>query len=277
MRSIASTFLDEFYDDYPRIEAAFEDVLDESLNPRGAELLHKMVAKLRLPPEATVLDLGCGEGQHSIQLANEFHVAVHGIDPVPRHIELANERLAEAARRNPELRKLVRFALGAAEAVPERDASIDLIWCREVLYHVASLDKAFAECRRVLRSGGHMLIYQNFRTDRLEPREAEWLWATMGVVPDNADPPHVESAFAGAGFQIDQCVELSGEWGERAEEETGQAGRQVIHAARLLRAPERYIAQFGQTAYNIKLGDCLWHIYRMIGKLSSRVYLLKTS
>ncbi len=27
-------------------------------------------------------------------------------------------------------------------------------------------------------------------------------------------------------------------------------------------------------AFDIKLGDCLWHIYRMIGKLSSRVYLL---
>jgi hypothetical protein len=26
--------------------------------------------------------------------------------------------------------------------------------------------------------------------------------------------------------------------------------------------------------YDIKLADCLWHVYRMIGKLSSRVYLL---
>ncbi len=272
---MTSAFFHEFYDDYPRIEAAFQDALDESLDPRGPELLHEMVAKLRLPPEAKVLDLGCGEGHHSIQLAQEFHLAVHGIDPVPRHIELANERLAE--KRNPELSKLVRFELGAAEAVPAEDASIDLIWCREVLYHVALLDKAFAECRRVLRTGRHMLIYQNFRTDRLEPREAEWLLATMGVMPDNADPRHVEAAFAGAGFQIDQCVELASEWGERAEEETGQAGRQLIHAARLLRAPERYIAEFGQTAYNIKLGDCLWHIYRMIGKLSSRVYVLKLS
>lgn len=275
MGSITSTFLGQFYDDYPRIEAAFEDALDESLNPRGPELLHEIVAKLGLPPETMVLDLGCGEGQHSIQLAEEFHVAVHGIDPVPRQIELANERLA--AKRNPELSKLVRFELGAAAAVPARDASIDLIWCREVLYHVASLDKTFAECRRVLRSGGHMLIHQNFGTDRLQPREAEWLWATMGVVPDNANPQHFEAAFAGAGFQIDQCIELTSESGERAEEETGQAGRQLIHAARLLHDPERYIAQFGRTAYNIKLGDCLWHIYRMIGKLTSRLYLLKLS
>jgi hypothetical protein len=29
-----------------------------------------------------------------------------------------------------------------------------------------------------------------------------------------------------------------------------------------------------RACYDIKLGDCLWHIYRMIGKLSSRIYLL---
>ncbi len=272
-----STFLRESYDLYPRIEAAFQAALDESLNPRGPELLYEMVAKLRLAPGANVLDLGCGEGRHSIQLAEKFHFAVHGIDPVPRHIELSNERLDEAAKREPELRKLVRFELGAAELLPIDDASVDLIWCREVLYHIGSLDKAFAECRRVLRAGGHMLIYHNFATDRLEPREAERQWAIGGVVPANQDSQHVEAAFAGAGFQIVQCIELASEFGQFAEEKTGEAGRRLIHAARLLRAPERYIAQFGRAAYDIMLGDCLWHIYGMIGKLSSRVYLLKMS
>lgn len=275
---MTSTSLEEFYNQYPRIEAAFDAALDESLHPRGPELLYEMVGNLRLPPEATILDLGCGEGQHSIRLAEAFRAAVHGVDPVPRHIELANERLDEAAQRNPELRKRVRFELGAAESLPIQDTSIDLIWCCEVLYHVASLDKAFAECRRVLRPGGHMLIYHNFATDRLEPREAEW-WhrATPGTVSANADRQHVEVAFTDAGFEIEEYIELGSEFGEYAEETTGEPSRRLIHAARLLRDPERHIAKFGQTNYDIMLGDCLWHIYRMIGKLSSRVFLLRTS
>jgi len=268
--------LDEFYDDYPRIEADFQAALDESLNPRGPDLLYEMVIKLQLSPGANVVDLGCGEGQHSIRLAERFEFAVHGIDPVPRHIELANEGLGKAAKQNAELSKRVRFELGVSEALPIPDATVDLIWCREMLYHVEALDKSFAECRRVLRSGGHVLIYQMFGTDRLEPREAEWQWATARVVPANVNPKHIEAAFVAAGFEIDECIELGSEGGERAEEETGQGGRRLIHAARLLRAPERYIAQFGRTAYNIMLGDCLWHIYRMIGKLSPRVYLLRT-
>lgn len=275
MGTTMSPFLDEFYNEYPRIEAAFQAALDESLRPRGPELLYELVSKLRLPPGANVMDLGCGEGQHSITLAERFDFEVLGIDPVPRHIQLANDALDKAATRNPELSRLVRFELGAAEALPVEDSSIDLIWCREVLYHVDALDKAFAECHRVLRSRGRLLIHQMIGTERLEAREAEWQWATARAVSANADPKHIEAAFVSAGFDVELCIELGSEWGEHAEEETGQGGRRLIHAARLLRAPERYIAKFGRTAYDIMLGDCLWHIYRMIGKLSGRVYLLR--
>ena len=144
-----------------------------------------MVGQLGLPPAA-----------HAIALAARFSFAVRGIDPVPRNIERAGEELHEAATRMPELSKLVRFQLGTAESLPVADDSIDLVWRREVIYLITSLDKAFAECRRLL------------------------------------------------------------------------------HAARLLRDPERYITQFGQANYDIMLSDCFWHVYRMLRKLSSRVYLL---
>ena len=52
------------------------------------------------------------------------------------------------------------------------------------------------------------------------------------------------------------------------------AGRKLLHAARLLRDPQRYASRYGRGAYDIMLGECLWHIYRMIGKLRPRVYLL---
>src|SRR3990170_4566494 len=113
--------LHESYDDYPRIEAAFQDALDESLHPRGPDFLYEIVSKLGLQPGANVVDLGCGEGRQSIKLAEDFGFAVQGIDPVPRHIELSNEALGDAAQRKPELRERVRFALGSAEALPVPD------------------------------------------------------------------------------------------------------------------------------------------------------------
>jgi hypothetical protein len=62
--------------------------------------------------------------------------------------------------------------------------------------------------------------------------------------------------------------------GKYHHEHAPDRSRHLLHAARLLSDPGRYIARFSRENYDIKLGDCLWHVYRMIGKLSSRVYLL---
>lgn len=116
-----------------------------------------------------------------------------------------------------------------------------------------------------------------FGTDRLEPHEASWLWSTMGVVPSSADPDLVDRIIAAAGLHVDARLDVGtewGEWGEWSEEHSGKGSRQLLHPARLLRAPERYVARFGQQAYDMMHGDCLWYVYGMIGKLNRRVYVL---
>lgn len=125
-----------------------------------------------------------------------------------------------------------------------------------------------------LRDGGHVLVYQMFGSERLEPLEADWLWKTMGVVPTSADPALTDAAISSAGLQVDERIDLGTEWGEWTEEQTGKISRRLLYASRLLRDPQRYVAQFGEAAYDIMLGDCLWHVYGMIGKLDRRVYLL---
>lgn len=269
-----AAWLEWSYDAYPRIEGEFQAALDASLAPRAPSLLYDLVANMRLPAGSVAADVGCGEGRHSLQLADRFRFKVIGLDPVPRHIELANGSLAVGAERDPELGRRVRFQLGAADVLPLDDESVDLLWCRDVLVHVADLHAAYAEFHRVLTATGRALVYQMFAGERLEPREAEWLWSTMGVVPASADPARTAAAIAAAGLVVDECIELATEWGEWAEEQSGKGGRSLLHAARLVRDPERYAAQFGRPAYELMLGDCLWHVYAMIGKLDRRVYLL---
>ncbi len=59
-------------------------------------------------------------------------------------------------------------------------------------------------------------------TDRLEPREAEWLWKTMGVVTTSAAQGRTDAAIAAAGLQVDECIDVATEWGEWAEEQAGE-------------------------------------------------------
>jgi SAM-dependent methyltransferase len=266
--------LEQAYDSYPRIEAEFDDLLDVSLGPRGPDVLYDVVHGLGLPAGSRALDLGCGEGRHSIELARRFGFAVVGIDPVERHIELSNEALLAAAESEPNLRSRVQFRHGFAEAIPEESGNVDVVWCRDVLVHVAGLDKAYSEIKRVLREDGFAVIYQMFWGERMEPHEGAWLWQTFGNAMEAARPEGTESAIAAAGLKVVERMDLSSEWGEFAQDKTGLPSRRLLHAARLLRDPERYTAVYGRRAYEIKLADCLWHVYRMIGKLTGRVYLL---
>jgi SAM-dependent methyltransferase len=263
---MADWSLELAYESFPEVEEEFDEDLDNSLDPRGPDMLFDLVAQFALPAGASAIDVGCGEGKHVVQLADRFGLSVLGIDPVPRHVEIA--RAATAGLTG------VAIEPGTAEQIPAADATASLIWCRDVLVHVKDLARAFEEFRRVLRPGGRALIYQMFGTSGLEPRESAWLWATMGVTPESADPAHAEEAMRTAGLHIDQRVIVGTEWGEWSQEHDGTGGRKLLHAARLLRARDTYVERYGQGAYDIMLGDCLWGVYGMIGKLERRVYVL---
>jgi SAM-dependent methyltransferase len=257
-------WLELSYGSFGAVEDAFHAALEQSLAPRGPDVLYDLVGGMGLVPGMAAVDVGCGEGRHTGRLAERFGLVVTGVDPVPSQLELA--RAASPS---------CRFELGRAEALPLADESVDLVWCRDVLVHVADLDRAYAEFRRVLRPGGRALVYQMFATPRLEPREASWFLPMTGIVPASADPARTEAAIDRGGLVIDELVVLGSEWGEHAEEADGKPGERLLWAARLLRDPERYVERFGRAHYDVMLGDCLWHVYAMIGKLERRVYVLR--
>jgi len=82
-------------------------------------------------------------------------------------------------------------------ALPFRDGVFDAVKASEVLEHVAAVPQALAECRRVLRSGGHLVITVPF-LERLHPdpedyaRYTERMWerllAEAGLRPVTITP-----------------------------------------------------------------------------------------
>lgn len=210
-----------------------------------------------------MLDVGCGKGRHAAQLQERFGYAVTGVDPEPRQLELARATVPGVA-----------FVPGSAESLPAVDCSIDLVWCRDVLIHVPEPAAAYAEFHRVLKVGGRALVYQVFATELLEPTERRFLVGAMGISDAAADIPTTEAGIAASGLRVLQTFQIGSEWGEYAEERTGKPRRNLLRAARLRRHADEYIARYGRRNYDTMLGDCLWHVYAMIGKLTRRAVLL---
>ncbi|HWX96304.1 MAG TPA: class I SAM-dependent methyltransferase [Solirubrobacteraceae bacterium] len=94
-----------------------------------------------------VLDVGCGEGRFAAELAGAGAEVV-GID-------VAEEPLRRARELHPQLDLRVVDGEGAWD-IP--DASFDVVWAGEVIEHVADTAAWLSEVRRVLRSGGRLLL-----------------------------------------------------------------------------------------------------------------------
>lgn len=110
------------------------------------------VLSAALPSGGTVLDVGAGTGELSIQLAEQRPDAnVIGVDGDPAILKIAgNKQDAEA----------VTWRQGLADDLPVADGTIDAVVISLVLHHLstAAKERALLEARRVLRPGGKLVI-----------------------------------------------------------------------------------------------------------------------
>jgi SAM-dependent methyltransferase len=118
------------------------------LNVRLAFLLER--ARAGDPPgraPVRVLDVGCGEGQFTAELTRAGFLVV-GVD-------VAEEPLRRGRARYPELDLRVVPLEGP---LPLADASFDVVWAGETIEHIADTAGWLSEIRRVLRSGGSLIL-----------------------------------------------------------------------------------------------------------------------
>ena len=222
--------VDSFYSE--EIEAFYEQgldkALDESLDPRGPDVLFDIAGELGTTASTRVLDVGSRIGKQMLELRDRFGCRVVGVEPAPAN-------LGRMRRTYPSETFDVVRAIG--EALPFPDAAFDLVWIRDVLVHFELLDPAFAEFRRVLKPGGAVLVFAVFATPLLEPREAKRLFMGTAVVPSSADPQNFERAGGRSGLGDRATRWFSTASGvssrrSRGEENVGSAAPCLAHGPR---------------------------------------------
>ncbi|MDP9378150.1 MAG: methyltransferase domain-containing protein [Actinomycetota bacterium] len=129
----------EFY------EAAWDDLPPDAL-PWNWKWRWPLLRR-ELEPGIRMLDLGCGAG-HFAGAASAAGADVVGIDIAERALQRARILAPNAAFR----------LLEANGTLPLEHNSIDLVWCSEVIEHVADVGLLLLEARRVLKPDGRLLL-----------------------------------------------------------------------------------------------------------------------
>lgn len=177
---------------------------------KQAEYDKGIMTLLDLKPSDRVLDLGCGTGVLTRQIADRLEArdggTSVGIDAAARMISVARKRRS---------RDTCRFHVAAAESLPFEDASFDSV-VSSLFFHHIDLDlkrKALSEAFRVLRPGGKLIIADmhvpTTWMGAIVSHTARWFFMqpqigenTRGVLPGliveaGFDPPELVSTMFG--------------------------------------------------------------------------------
>ena len=142
----------------------------------------------RLKSGDTLLDIGCGPGTITADLATQVTPGrVTALEPTGPALDLAR---AEIARRGLDT---VDFAVGDVHALDFADDTFDVVHAHQVLQHVGDPVTALREMRRVTKPGGVIAVrdsdYAAFAWFPQLPELDEWLDLYRRIARSNGGEP----------------------------------------------------------------------------------------
>ncbi len=127
--------------------ASIRDVTGDAIRPGGFIITDRALAFCSFAAGARVLDVGCGVGATVEHLQRDYQLDAVGVDPSAVLLE-------QGRRRCPGLPLLE----GAGENLPFGDGEMDGVFAECTLTVMKNPVQALAECYRVLKDGGWLVV-----------------------------------------------------------------------------------------------------------------------
>lgn len=144
----------------------YDEHIEQSIDSYQAKVIMPNILRiLDLKPRMTILDVACGQGYFSRAFAENGAIVI-GCDVSNELIEMAKKHL---------LKKIEYHTASADDLSFVKDASIDAVVIILAIQNIENMAGTFAECARVIRSNGRLIIVLNHPTFRI-PDRSSWEW-----------------------------------------------------------------------------------------------------
>lgn len=132
----------------PEALAVIANVLEmRAAIPQQQEMLKTYISKIAFPPQARVLEIGCGTGAVCRALASEPNVGeVIGVDPSPYLLDRARELTTDTTK--------IIYQEADGKSLPFEEATFDVVILHTILTHVPGPEQVLNQAHRVLRPAG---------------------------------------------------------------------------------------------------------------------------
>lgn len=119
----------------------------------GDRLRARIVIKYLNPKNGDlILDVGCGIGYYSFELATKFGCKANGIDIDKEDIRLANQMDGKMHISNP------MFIVGDTSKLPFHNQMFDKVILSEVIEHIRDDREVLEELNRILKCSGYLVL-----------------------------------------------------------------------------------------------------------------------
>lgn len=181
----------------PRQVAAFF-ALHSGLPREGpgdrASMIRALDLALPLPLRPVVLDVACGPGAQTIDLADLLPDArITALDAHQPFLDVLDRRIAQRG-----LAHRVRTCRGNMAKLRFEPASVDLLWCEGAAY-IMGLGAALAAWKPFLRRGGVLALIEPVWLTDDPPHEVRLCWAGY---PGMRDVAGARAAARDAGYRL---------------------------------------------------------------------------
>jgi SAM-dependent methyltransferase len=144
-----------------------------------------------LAPEQRILDIGCGSGAQTLDLARATPARITAVDAHPPFIARLQQRVAAAG-----LGDRIRAEVGDMNALRFADGAFDVVWSEGAIF-IIGFARGLAAWRRLLAPGGHLVVSE-FCWFRPDP-PAELVALHRDDAPDLGEPAARRAAIAAHG------------------------------------------------------------------------------